>query len=493
MSETNTQKIITDAILKSAIEKILTEISNYIYIEEPYTNLEIDSMFDASSQEIDYYSSLINDGMISENRLWSAKKISEELTKCILESNTYTDGLLSNLSSIELKYVTSLPIDNISSNTIYILKSSTETEHDTLNLYDGTRWTEIGKFEFDMSGYATTDVMNTELGKKANNNEVVKVNDILTDTTGAGNNNVLSASATVTELNKKIDKTGIIDNLTSTDIDKPLSAKQGKMLKDAQDSHICDTAVHMTQDEKNKLVTTDNITTTIDSSSTNDTVPTTKAVFNGIHETYNFIYRSTLTSLEEMNNAIETGYYRINLSTDPHKGVIPTYGVMSTYAGSADGFNGDNWFFQLYMSAEEGNKILYRKSINSSDANGWSDWEKLCTTSVNNVPLTSIKFINGVINPSDNYYIVRNGICFIHLNNGNYSLGETVNGLELAKGLPKPAAGQCSHTYLPWSTVDARKQVILFVNNNGQLLLHADVSANGAPLFTTFSYPVAES
>ncbi len=493
MSETNTQKIITDAIFKSAIEKILTEISNYIYVEEPYTDLEINDMFDVTSQEIDYYSSLINDGMISENRLWSAKKISEELAKCILESNTYTDGLLTNLSSIELKYVTSLPIDNISSNTIYILKSSTETEQDTLNLYDGTRWTEIGKFKFDMSGYATTDVMNTELGKKANNNEVVKVSDILTDTTGASNNNVLSASAIITELNKKIDKTGIIDNLTSSDIDKPLSANQGKMLKDAQDSHIGDTVMHMTQDEKNKLVTTDNITTSIDSLSTNDTVPTTKAVFNGIHEAQNFIYRSDLTALEEMNNAIQTGYYRINLTTDPsHKGVIPTYGIMSTYAGGTDGFNGYTWFFQLYMTTDY-TKILYRKSINSSDANGWSDWKKLCTTSVDDVPLTSIKFINGVINPSDNYYIVRNGICFIHLNNGNYSLGKTVNGLELANGLPKPAAGQCSHTYLPWSTVDARKQVILFVNNNGKLLLHADVSANGAPLFTTFSYPVAES
>ena len=45
MSENNTQKIITDVIFKSAIEKILTEISNYIYEEEPYTDLEIDDMF----------------------------------------------------------------------------------------------------------------------------------------------------------------------------------------------------------------------------------------------------------------------------------------------------------------------------------------------------------------------------------------------------------------------------------------------------------------
>ena len=230
MSENNTQKIITDAIFKSAIEKILTEISDYIYVEEPYTKPEIDAMFDATSQEIDYYSSLISD-VVSENRLWSSKKISEEIAKSILESNEYSDNLISNLSSISLKYVESLP-DTGDSSTIYILKSASEADPDTLNLFDGTQWVTIGNFEIDMANYVTTDDMNTELDKKANDNEVVKVSNILTDTTGASNNNVLSASVTVTELDKKVNKTDIIDNLTSTDTDKPLSAKQGKALDD---------------------------------------------------------------------------------------------------------------------------------------------------------------------------------------------------------------------------------------------------------------------
>ena len=445
MSETNTQKIITDAIFKSAIEKILTEISDYIYVEEPYTKPEIDDMFDATSQEIDYYSSLINDGMISENRLWSAKKISEELAKCILESNAYTDGLLSNISSIELKYVTALPVDNISSNTIYILKSSLETEPDTLNLYDGTQWTEIGKFEFDMSGYVTTDDMNTELAKKANDNEVVKVSDIITDTTGASNNNVLSASVTVTELDKKVNKTDIVDNLTSTDTDKPLSAKQGKALDDKK----------LNKADADKIIIINaegvNIKDFILENCTDE------------NKTYYITARSSCTDIPKVN----ANYFM----------TVEKVGSFTIKVTAKELAASNNEYVCTYRS----------------DNPKWTNWEKVCTTKIADVPKTPINFINGVINSTNCCYIVKNGVCFVHLNGGNYSLGGSVNGLEIANGLPSPAAGDCAHTYLPWASSDATKQVILFVNPNGQLLLHASVSANGTPIYTSFSYPVAES
>lgn len=54
-----------------------------------------------------------------------------------------------------------------------------------------------------------------------------------------GNKNILYPVTTTdnvdgldTELAGKVDKTSIVDNLTSTDTDKPLSANQGKVLKD---------------------------------------------------------------------------------------------------------------------------------------------------------------------------------------------------------------------------------------------------------------------
>ena len=442
MSENN-QKIVTDEILKHATQKILEVVAENIQEIIPYEDNEVDAMFDATSQEIDYYSSLISD-VVSENRLWSSKKISEEIAKSILESNEYSDNLISNLSSINLKYVESLP-DTGDSSTIYILKSASEADPDTLNLFDGTQWVTIGNFEIDMANYVTTDDMNTELGKKANDNEVVKVSDILTDTTGASNNNVLSASVTVTELDKKVNKTDIVDNLTSTNTDKPLSAKQGKALDDKK----------LNKADFDKIILIN-----IDSVNIKDYI-----LENCIDENkiYYIAARSNCTDIPKDN----ANYFM----------TVEKVGSFTIKVTAKELAASNNEYVCTYRS----------------DNPKWTNWEKVCTTKIADVPKTPINFINGVINSTNCCYIVKNGVCFVHLNGGNYSLGGSVNGLEIANGLPSPAAGDCAHTYLPWASSDATKQVILFVNLNGQLLLHASVSANGTPIYTSFSYPVAES
>ena len=437
MSETNTQKMITDAIFKSAIEKILTEISDYIYVEEPYTKPEIDDMFDATSQEIDYYSSLINDGMISENRLWSAKKISEELAKCILESNAYTDGLLSNISSIELKYVTALPVDNISSNTIYILKSSLETEPDTLNLYDGTQWTEIGKFEFDMSGYVTTDDMNTELGKKANDNEVVKVSDILTDTTGASNNNVLSASVTVTELDKKVNKTDIIDNLTSTDIDKPLSAKQGKALDDKK----------LNKADADKIIIINaegvNIKDFILENCTDE------------NKTYYITARSSCTDIPKVN---------------------ANYFMTVEKVGS----------FTIKVTAKElaGNNNEYVCTYRIDNVK-WTNWQRVCTTSVADVELTTkgVSLINNATASGSAQYSIINGYANVSINGVNFTTGTSCE----ISGLPKPAQ------YIYSSLGYAGKVVGEIYANANDATIKVVIPTTGTTGYGFISYPVANS
>ena len=118
----NSQKIVTDEILKLAIEKVLIALSDYIYDETDYTETEVDGFFDGTKEQIEYYSSLINDQSESSLRLWSSSKVKESIATAILESNEYSDNLISNLSSINLKYVESLP-DTGDSSTIYILKS----------------------------------------------------------------------------------------------------------------------------------------------------------------------------------------------------------------------------------------------------------------------------------------------------------------------------------------------------------------------------------
>ena len=435
MSENNTQKIITDAIFKSAIEKILTEISDYIYVEEPYTNLEIDDMFDATSQEIDYYSSLISD-VVSENRLWSSKKISEEIAKSILESNEYSDNLISDLSSINLKYVESLP-DTGDSSTIYILKSASEADPDTLNLFDGTQWVTIGNFEIDMANYVTTDDMNTELGKKANDNEVVKVSDILTDTTGASNNNVLSASVTVTELDKKVNKTDIIDNLTSTDTDKPLSAKQGKALDDKK----------LNKADADKIIIINaegvNIKDFILENCTDE------------NKTYYITARSSCTDIPKVN---------------------ANYFMTVEKVGS----------FTIKVTAKElaGNNNEYVCTYRIDNVK-WTNWEKVCTTSVADVELTTkgVSLINNATASGSAQYSIINGYANVSINGVNFTTGTSCE----ISGLPKPAQ------YIYSSLGYAGKVVGEIYANANDATIKVVIPTTGTTGYGFISYPVAES
>ena len=434
MSENN-QKIVTDEILKHATQKILEVVAENIQEIIPYEDNEVDAMFDATSQEIDYYSSLISD-VVSENRLWSSKKISEEIAKSILESNEYSDNLISNLSSINLKYVESLP-DTGDSSTIYILKSASEADPDTLNLFDGTQWVTIGNFEIDMANYVTTDDMNTELGKKANDNEVVKVSNILTDTTGASNNNVLSASATVTELDKKVNKTDIVDNLTSTDTDKPLSAKQGKALDDKK----------LNKADADKIIIINaegvNIKDFILENCTDE------------NKTYYITARSSCTDIPKVN---------------------ANYFMTVEKVGS----------FTIKVTAKElaGNNNEYVCTYRIDNVK-WTNWEKVCTTSVADVELTTkgVSLINNATASGSAQYSIINGYANVSINGVNFTTGTSCE----ISGLPKPAQ------YIYSSLGYAGKVVGEIYANANDATIKVVIPTTGTTGYGFISYPVAES
>ena len=434
MSENN-QKIVTDEILKHATQKILEVVAENIQEIIPYEDNEVDAMFDATSQEIDYYSSLISD-VVSENRLWSSKKISEEIAKSILESNEYSDNLISNLSSINLKYVESLP-DTGDSSTIYILKSASEADPDTLNLFDGTQWVTIGNFEIDMANYVTTDDMNTELAKKANDNEVVKVSNILTDTTGASNNNVLSASATVTELDKKVNKTDIVDNLTSTDIDKPLSAKQGKALDDKK----------LNKADADKIIIINaegvNIKDFILENCTDE------------NKTYYITARSSCTDIPKVN---------------------ANYFMTVEKVGS----------FTIKVTAKElaGNNNEYVCTYRIDNVK-WTNWQRVCTTSVADVELTTkgVSLINNATASGSAQYSIINGYANVSINGVNFTTGTSCE----ISGLPKPAQ------YIYSSLGYAGKVVGEIYANANDATIKVVIPTTGTTGYGFISYPVANS
>ena len=128
----NTDKMITETVLKDATEKILQTIADKIYDLVPYDSTEISEILEISDEEAMELVKIINDNVIANNKIWSSNKTNNEIQNAIIEANKYADELIGQISSISLEYVTSLPTTDIKSNVIYILQGTPNT----LNVYN---------------------------------------------------------------------------------------------------------------------------------------------------------------------------------------------------------------------------------------------------------------------------------------------------------------------------------------------------------------------
>ena len=203
-------KIVNELVLNEVIKQLGQLIADNSYDFIPYTDDEISDLFSLTPEEVAHLTDLIADTIVSQYKLWSSKKVNDELTNAKSECNDYTDSMLSNISSITIDCVEQLPVTGNSS-TIYILKATDGSAKDTLNLYKDGSWINIGDFEVDLTQYYNMTQMNQLLLKKANDNEVVKQDDVIVDTSLATTANVISATTTIEELNKKVDKTVILN------------------------------------------------------------------------------------------------------------------------------------------------------------------------------------------------------------------------------------------------------------------------------------------
>lgn len=436
-------KIIDEDVLKLAISNIMQTLSDYIYIEEEYDDDSINSLFDVKdAQELSYYESLIQDSNISSNRIWSSSKVKEEIAKSIIESNNYSDGLLANISSIELKYVTSLPTTG-NSNTIYILKS-TDTNPDTLNLYNDGAWISIGQFTISLDQYVKTEDMNNALATKANDNEVLKLDKVLTTTTGATNDNVLSAKTTIEELNKKANNDEVLKKI--------------------------------------------DISTTINSTSTNNTVAGTKAVHDSLA---NKLDKTVILTTVDEVNSFDREYQSFIIEPSVADAVGLPKAPDSTWfcinLSHAKGFKYPSQIAFEYAGIE---RIMYRTAHNGV----WHNWRKLCTTSVTEVPVTSLTWADTTYFENSftgcNYQ-VRNGVCFVNID--MICNSPMTGGYKLPITLPTPNTDYVHSdiSSLPNATYEHSSITMAVCFGGTHVIAYGGIV--GDRYLGTFSYPVAES
>ena len=257
--------LVSEEVLQELTNKIQEIVNNYCWNLEYFTPTEVEGFFDGTQQEIDYYSSLIKDDVVSKNFLHSSKQIADDIAKSILEANEYTDSLLKNISSIKLEWCeTSLPTTG-EANKIYILPVASGTATvNTLNIWNNTSndWVSIGNLEIDITQFYNKTEIDTKMDLKANKTEVIandKINQTLDSTTNSSDT-VLSTSGLQIEMDKKANSSDLTTHTGDTDIHITTSER---------------TAWNSKEDSSNK-------TTTINKNSTDDQYPTAKAVYTAI-------------------------------------------------------------------------------------------------------------------------------------------------------------------------------------------------------------------
>ena len=431
-------KLTTDVLLKESIKSILTELVNSTYDWQEYTDSEISDILEISNEQALELSKIINDNVKANNKLWSSNKIDSELQNVVIEANKYSDELIGQISSISLEYVTVLPDTDIKSNVIYILQGNPNT----LNVYNNSTsaFVTVGDLNIDLTNYYTKSEVDAELAKKANADEVLKPDAIVTDLTTTSGSTTLSTAGLQTELDKK-----------------------------ANDDEV--------------LKTTD-ISTTIDGTSTNDTVPTNKAVYDSLLNKVNNTI--VLTTADEVNS-FDRAYQSFIIEPPVAEAVgLPKAPDSTWFCINLSHIKGFKYPSQIAFEYAGIERIMYRTAHNGV----WHNWKKLCTTSVADVGKTDItsRFLNVAVNPGGGaFYSIKNGICHLQIHSITTSVASSAQKILVAGSLPAPDMDSTNGHYVVTSSDSI----------NGLLVVAADGSAifyGGAmTIFTSFSYPVKES
>ena len=421
-----------------------------------YTEADILQMLELSEVDLDILSNLIDDDNISLNKTFSSSKIFQSLQEILEEGKRFTLSAVATKIGASYKTVTSIS-QMIDTNYIYLLSKS--TGYDMYIVDDGGRAVQIGDTQIDLSDYYDKTQVDDKFVTKA-------------DADGK--------YATITTVDGKVDKTDIVDNLTSIDTDKPLSANQGKVLKDELGLKANDSEVVKKTD----------IATTLDNTVTNEQVAGAKAVYNTTSKflkTYTSIEQLGLTSgSETIENIVNSMESRTRLITVIEGGNLSIYPNTSGTL-IVEKLNIYRVHFKFCM---DGSPKVFVGTYHA--VSGFTGWQKVCATTVADVGVKEITWGDTTnYEPLDNKcsYMVKNGVCYVNIDLGVNS--PITSGFHIYNtGLPTPAFTYVHSNIAHYSSSNISATPLTIAITGTTLVIYN--GSAGVRYLQTFSYPVAE-
>ena len=272
-------------------------------------------------------------------------------------------------------------------------------------------------------------------------------------------------------------------------------------------THTSDTNIHVTTSDKTKWNKVDNkvdkssiVTTTINGNSTDAQVPSAKSIYYNCIEG-NEINQTIIDTYGTEILKYPLGIWRINgddLASKFTDLPVKTSGrieITSIDPNINKNPLTSSWSYRVYNFEAYTGENYIRKITSANTAGVFSydtGWQKICTTSVADVPVTNIApsdtttFINFKGNSNCNY-CVKNGICYVSL--WGVKIASTGGTIKPGVILPKCANNRAG--VLMTGTGDATEHAFAFIIDTGELCF--DVKDANIPLYCSFSYPVSES
>lgn len=237
-----------------------------------------------------------------------------------------------------------------------------------------------------------------------------------------------------------------------------------------------------------KLIDDSNLTTTINSSSTDTQVPSAKSVYDNIKTKNTMQPAGTIANYSTVldwavANIGATCTYEGNNFTDcPLKGEWGTLVCIGTKVENG---------LKVLACRNHNSDILVRTIRRSKGVIEWVEptWKRLCTTTVADVGETAITTLNSYVTSGKIYYQVKNGVCYVSIIGLVISTDAATNFI-LCSGLPK-CASKPHHIITDGSAnVTSGFLGLVYLLANGELGINLNRAGTG---YCSFSYPVAES
>lgn len=423
---------------------------------------DIKAMVGLNDEEIDTLSKIILDSEIRLDKTFSSSKIYTDIQGAIDTSKKYTLEQFAKVSKASYRVVTSTT-EMTDTSVIYLLQNG--ANFDMYITEDGTNAKKIGDTNIDLSDYVKITDLDGYLKK--------------TDADGK--------YALITTVDGKVDKTSILTSISnSPSNDKLLSEKAIKT-------------------ELDKKIDKTSIVNTIDNTSTDSQIPSALSIYDNIikDKLGNFGLDYTYSQSDSMN--IKLTHFGAYKFANPTKGVpsdnvgdwvlinIPWGLNLESYSTTMRYAN------QLLFSPRKSNTFWFRRVWNYDESSYtytegnydvFDKWNKINTSTINDVPKTKITLDTSIWTSGDVYYEVKNGICYVSIS--ALTPKNAGANIVISNSMPKPdfyvlaTLSIANNKTVPINPIQAR-----IAGDSTILVLHSN--NNTEAVFGSFSYPVTES